>query len=128
MELVIGWIRVHEHEDGNVGSFLDFFDSIKSKYLENPNSLIFKREIVNGGHCIAIMNYRNHGVFFNDAYSVFKNAEKNLNSSFGILRVWDDEKEFNKFDVFRLAKGKLELVEDSILSPCIEKLGRDIVL
>jgi Immunity protein 7 len=50
----------------------------------------------------------------------FRGLATGFPGSYGILYIWDDESEHdNAFRVFRLARGKVEELDDPFLSPCV---------
>ena len=127
MVTVVGWIHITQFDDGNSSLIKQEVDRISTEYDSDINVSCV---VQNGSLFVFISFLSNHrGSRIDEAINLFELAQKVLSQySFGILRIWDDESDdYNQFIVHRLAKGKLEIIKDSILSPCVDILGEDVV-
>lgn len=68
-----------------------------------------------------IISEFNHDIGYRDqVVSLFEEVGIHAKGSYGLLYIWGDEPDpalDNEFEVYRLAKGKLERYKDQLLSP-----------
>ena len=76
----------------------------------------------NGLHRLTIHGYRNHHQPW--VLNLFKAAGRIAKGSYGILYIHDDEDPdmSNEFQVWIMIRGKVEMRNDTDLSPCMPKL------
>lgn len=90
----------------------------KTIYLNNK---IFNLKAVNGEYILSINGVSNH--LSEDVKSItnlFYKIPKIAKGSYGLMHIWNDEdlNANNKFKVYRMARGKIDVLEDAYLSPC----------
>ncbi len=79
--------------------------------------------VVNGEHLAWFSGCTNHSSPTSETLlEIFRLIGNQAPGSYGLLYIWDDEATHelnNEFQVWRLVRGKFELLKDCFLSPCI---------
>jgi len=122
-----GWITIRESFNND-----DDWDSNIEELIEKVKEKLEKSELgngltdirsVNGSEFVVMSGFYNHGNGVTDKLlDFYKFVSEAAVGSYGLLYVHDDEDENgedNEFQVFVLAKGKLEKKKDAYLSPFI---------
>lgn len=123
-----GWINIRitpgeiEEKDEKVLWKLNLnFKKIIGNFADSSNIAEFKT--INGEHFAWFTGCSNHrSSESEELLNIFKLIGNKAPGSFGILYVWDTEAIEglgNEFQVWRLVRGKIELLKDQYLSPCI---------
>lgn len=119
-----GWIRIFIDDDGEIGNethdrFFEEIDPVISDFNKYDNQFIeLKKMNVSEVYYIGLAH--NHSSnYLDDLIALYKTIGKKAPLSYGLLYVYDDEdqKRFNKYRVFRLAKGAFTEHEDTLFSP-----------
>ncbi|MCM1231909.1 MAG: immunity 7 family protein [Ruminococcus flavefaciens] len=117
-----GWITLRETykavEDDNVEALLkQINDEIKK--IEYPRIQI---KVNNGNYYIEFSVYTNHmSGDINDLIVFLGTVGKIAEGSYGLLYIRNDEdnRNYNSFTVYRLARGKVQVLQDAMLSPVV---------
>ena len=121
-----GWVSIHASSDGehqiqtSVISKID--QMIQSVAGFNQNFTILP---LNGSYVLFIGINHNHDVdYTNLIYSLLTEICKLAPGSYGIIYIRDHENslDFNRFKVYKVAKGFVSIEEDGFLSPCNPKI------
>lgn len=122
-----GWITIREsfsNDDEWDSQFDEILDQIKSELKKSDlgNGLTDIRS-VNGSEFFVVGGFHNHSNGTTDGLlRFFKFVSEKAKGSYGVLYIHDDEDlngEDNEFQVYVLAKGKLEKKKDILLSPYV---------
>ncbi|MBQ9990957.1 MAG: hypothetical protein IJP31_08460 [Lachnospiraceae bacterium] len=117
-----GWITIRESyevtDEENFGEILELID-IEIKKLNHCDPQIVWR---NGECFIELLACTNHmSLDIRELISFFDIVGKVAKGSYGLLYVHNDEDKdnHNSFVVHRLARGKVEIYQDTLLSPIV---------
>ena len=115
---VNGWVRV-VFMDNEKNDLLQI-KSLTEKLDKYDNQ---KAEInhFNGSISIFIGGDHNHNNgYTDDIYDFLNSVGEIAKYSYGLIyiRLSDDADSFNKFKIYKLAKSKVTIEEDTLLSPC----------
>lgn len=115
-----GWaaLNYHTHDTNELlkkETIVRFIEFIQSKEIKDIY-MIKSRNGLDSFMISALHNHKHEYVF-----EIFSWIADNLPGSYGLLYIQDDESKdsFNKFIVYKLARGMLTKEEDYYLSPCI---------
>lgn len=119
-----GWIAItlteHEEETTNLQDVI-----IKVNMLLKPLNQLnqyFEVKNINGNYLLFIGLCHNHNIDYDkDIYKLLNKIGGLARGSYGLvyIRSHDDVHRYNKFEVYRLAKGRISIKKDNLLSPCI---------
>lgn len=119
---VHGWITIRETyevtDEENFDEILNLIN-VEIKKLNYCNPQI-KR--INGECFIELLACTNHmSLDVKEMISFFDIVGKVAKGSYGLLYLHNDEDKdnYNSFVVYRLARGKVEMYQDSLLSPIV---------
>jgi len=118
-----GWLTINQGTDGenegDIKSIVKDIDAFfKRSTIENEN---FHVTGANGLHFIHYSGAHNHnGDTLERIMKMLDFVANRAPGTYGILFFWDDENQEydNEFQVFKLARGKIEFDKDYYLSPC----------
>jgi hypothetical protein len=123
-----GWITINMHANDNLdiidGSdlaqffiemepLISAFNKYPSRFIERKRNSFIDTYFVSGFH--------NHVLtYFDDLITLCNTIAKKAPGSFGLIyvRFPEDSNSWNKYRVFRIAKGVVTEHEDTLLSPC----------
>jgi hypothetical protein len=122
-----GWLNISESLDGeNEDNLLSIIEIIKSKFPEElKRSRMLELKAINGDYvlnCAGISNRRNSEIDF--VLSLFQDIPKIAIGTYGLLYVRDSE--LNHFDVYKIARGEIIKLKDTLLTPCNPEIEEDI--
>ena len=123
-----GWINIRitpgelkEGDEEILWKLKVHFEKIIDNFANYSN--IAELRTINGEHFAWFTGSSNHrSSESEELLNIFQLIGEQASGSFGILYVWDTEELgglANEFQVWRLARGKFELLKDRYLSPCI---------
>lgn len=119
---VHGWLTLRETyrivDDDDVETLLKQINDEIGK-IEYPQIQI---KVNNGNYYIEFSVYTNHmSSDINDLIAFFETVGKIAEGSYGLLYIHNDEDRhnYNNFIVYRLARGKVQTLQDSMLSPVV---------
>ena len=119
---VHGWITIRETyeatDEENFDEILKLID-VEMKKLKYCNPQIVR---INGECFIELLACTNHmSLDVKELISFFEIVGKVAKGSYGLLYVHNDEDKdnYNSFVVHRLARGKVEIYRDTLLSPIV---------
>lgn len=122
---VHGWITLRETykvvDDDNVEPLIKQINNEIEK-IEYPQIQI---KVNNGNYYIEFSVYTNHmSSDIDDILGFFETVGKITEGSYGLLYLHNDEDRdnYNNFIVYRLAKGKVQVLQDEMLSPVVPVL------
>jgi len=106
-------------EEDNLDEDLQFRKTIKdlnNKILETKSRA--QVQFINGAAILRCEGYTNHwGKEIDDVLEMWEFIAKTAIGSYGILYLRNDETDIYNFTIYRIAKGKVEQLIDSMLSP-----------
>ncbi|MEQ9264015.1 MAG: Imm7 family immunity protein [Balneolaceae bacterium] len=114
-----GWISIPIDPDEREET-IQKIDLIKDylKEIDHPHRILIHRPM-NGEYYVSLAGRRNHRSEFEGIEKLLEMLSLNLPEAYGLVYLFDDESEWdNEFIVYRLARGKISLHEDKLLSPC----------
>jgi len=122
-----GWLNISNSLDGeNEDNLLSIIKSIKSKFPEGlQTNRLLELRAINGDyvlHCAGVSNRHNSEIDF--VLSLFHEIPKIAIGTYGLLYIRNTE--LNHFDVYKIAKGKITKLKDTLLSPCIPQIEEDL--
>jgi Immunity protein 7 len=122
-----GWITLRvtsgevEDEEEMLWKINNYAQNLIENFASKHNVAGLK--VMNGEHIAWFAGCSNHRSSESEILlNIFQHIGNQAPGSYGILYIWDDEAPnelSNEFQVWRLAKGKFELLKDRYLSPCI---------
>jgi Immunity protein 7 len=123
-----GWVQIHMNVDDDLDNIdhsdlTRFFAEIEphiSDFNKYSNRFIEYKEF-SWTNNYFIFGMHNHVLtYLDDLMALFETIGKKAPGSFGLLyvRLPEDPIYWNKYRVFRLAKGVVTEHEDTLLSPC----------
>ena len=122
---VHGWITLRETykvvDDDNVEPLIKQINNEIEK-IEYPQIQI---KVNNGNYYIELTVYTNHmSSDIDDILGFFETVGKITEGSYGLLYLHNDEDRdnYNNFIVYRLARGKVQVLQDEMLSPIVPVL------
>ncbi len=122
---VHGWITLRETykvvDDDNIDALIKLINDEIEK-IEYPQIQI---KVNNGNYYIEFSVYTNHmSSDIKDLIALFETVGKIAEGSYGLLYIHNDEdrNNHNSFIVYRLARGKVQTLQDAMLSPVVPVL------
>ena len=117
-----GWITIREtYEVTDEENFEMILKQVKVE-LEKLNYCDPQIKWINGECFIEFLSCTNHmSLDVKELLSFFGIVGKVAKGSYGLLYIHNDEDEdnYNSFMVYRLARGKVEIYQDDLLSPIV---------
>jgi hypothetical protein len=117
-----GWITIREtYEVTDEDNLQAIVDEI-NRDLDELECSELKPKWMNGECCFQCSLYTNHwGGRNQDILNIYYLIAKKAIGSYGLLYVHDDESkdDCNSFVVYKLARGKVDMIADTLLSPFI---------
>lgn len=123
---VHGWAAIRKDtSDSDEIADSQLIEALKAEIekVQVPHLISIHMATHNGLPCLSVAGCRNHR--YELVIALFHWLAQRSTGSYGLLYVWDQE-DFkrggdyqNCFRVWRLARGKLEELNDPFLSPCI---------
>jgi len=117
-----GWITIREtYEVTDEDNLQTIVDEI-NRDLDDLECSELKPKWMNGECCFQCSLYTNHwGGSNQDILNIYCLIAKKAIGSYGLLYVHDDESkdDCNNFVVYKLARGKVDRIADTLLSPYI---------
>jgi hypothetical protein len=122
---IYGWINIKfpysNTEDAGEEQLTTFIPLIKKKVETiNGSQKNMSIRVVNGNVlfiCNAILNHESQE--FSEIIEICKFISTRTKGSYGVVYIRNSEKDPNKFNIIRIAKGQMDEKEDYLLSPCI---------
>lgn len=119
---VHGWITLRETyklvEEENIEGILEKIQ----REIDSCAYPSLQIKVNNGEYFIEFSRYANHrSGDVTDLLSLFETVGRIAEGSYGLLYMHDDEdrEHYNDFVVYRLARGRVTVFQDSFLSPLI---------
>ena len=123
-----GWINIRitpgemeEEEEKKLWKIIFYLKELINSFANHSN--VADLRTINGEHLAWFTGCSNHrSPESENLLNIFQLISDKAPGSFGILYIWDTEESedlSNEFQVWRLARGKLELLKDQYLSPCV---------
>ena len=117
-----GWINIRDTyeatDDNNIAAVVDDIN----RKIEEKGYPDLAAKWMNGESCFQFSLYTNHwGERNRDMLDIYYYVAEKAKGSYGLLYVHDDEAkgDSNNFVVYKLVRGKVERVVDTLLSPYI---------
>ncbi|MCH5715193.1 Imm7 family immunity protein [Niabella hibiscisoli] len=117
-----GWANIsasYKVEEENLDEDLQLRKIIKdinNKILETKSRT--QVQFINGAAILRWEGYINHwGKEIDDVLEIWEFITKTAIGSYGIFYLRNDEADVYNFTIYRMAKGKVEELKDSMLSP-----------
>jgi hypothetical protein len=113
--------EIEEIEEKKLWEIVSSFKKLIDNFANYSNMSGLKT--INGQHLAWFAGCSNHGSSESEELlNIFRLIANKTPGSFGILYVWNTEESeelSNEFQVWRLTRGKFELLKDQYLSPCV---------
>ena len=119
-----GWISILNATDGEEQSDMLESTIVQIRTLLEPLkgfNQFFDLQALNGTYTLWIGGDHNHDSGYSDSLLALLNQiSKIARGSYGVvyLRWPEDRISYNEFKIYRIAKGKVSIEEDKLLSPC----------
>lgn len=129
MIVIRGWIDIHFTDEEYFGtpSGKQLLSELE-EYLTSIEGVgsLFNLKHINYDTCLSIFaSYNRERGYIPIIQEVMERVGKMASESYGLVYIHQPEHLdlYDKFMVYKLAKGKVSIEEDSLLSPCSEKIG-----
>lgn len=115
-----GWITIGETAgERDVGGLHQAVAQIRNYLSESVAVYVAGLDVVNGLYVLWLAGHPNHKTDI--PLRLFEYVASQAPGSYGLLYIRDDDDQAcpNAFQVWRLARGRLESAADPFLSPCV---------
>lgn len=120
-----GFITLREsYEINDEENFGEILNKVNAE-IKNLKYSSLQIKSVNGEHFIGFLSFTNHmSEDIKEMISFFGKVGKIAKGSYGLLYIHNDEDEdnYNYFIVHRLARGRVDVYKDNLLSPTVPVL------
>lgn len=122
---VNGWVSIYTTTNGEEkpkvleNSILEINKLLKSFNIINQ---FFEIKLLNGSYTLFIGLNHNHDNGYSDSvYKLLSEIARIAIGSYGLvyLRLLEDDTNSNNYKIYKLAKGKVTIEVDELLSPCV---------
>ncbi len=117
-----GWITIRETYEATDEEHFEMILKQVNDELEKLNYCNLNIKRINGECFIELLSCTNHmSLDVMELLSFFEIVGKVAKGSYGLLYMYnnEDEDNYNSFMVYRLARGKVKIYQDDLLSPVV---------
>lgn len=120
-----GWININISLNDDEHDSKDLYNIVeKIKNFLTPENIfnqVFEIKDLNGNYILFIGLNHNHDNGYSDLIlKIISKIGKIASGSYGIVHIrnHDDYKSSNNYKILKLARGKVKIEEDKLISPC----------